>query len=64
MSVTSYRDLAVWQRAMELAEEAYRLAKLMPKAEEYRLISQLVRGLCPSPPISPKATPDQADVNF
>lgn len=44
MGVASYRDLAVWQRAMQLAEEAYRLAKLMPKAEEYRLISQLVRA--------------------
>ena len=29
---------------MQLATEAYRLAKLMPKAEEFRLTSQLLRA--------------------
>lgn len=42
--VRSYRDLVVWQKGMELAEEAYKLAKLMPKVEEYRLTSQLLRA--------------------
>ncbi|HYG26941.1 MAG TPA: four helix bundle protein [Caulobacteraceae bacterium] len=44
MGVTSYRDLTVWRRAMELAEETYRVARLLPKTEEYRLTSQLVRA--------------------
>jgi four helix bundle protein len=42
--VRSYRDLVVWQKGMELVEEAYKLAKLMPKTEEYRLTSQLLRA--------------------
>jgi four helix bundle protein len=42
--IESYRDLTVWQKAMDLAEEAYRLSRLMPKAEEYRLTSQLLRA--------------------
>jgi four helix bundle protein len=42
--VRSYRDLVVWQKSMELAEEAYKLAKLLPRAEEYRLTSQLLRA--------------------
>ena len=44
MSVVSYRDLMVWRRAMELAEEVYRLSRLLPKAEEYRLTSQVLRS--------------------
>ncbi|MFZ5670184.1 MAG: four helix bundle protein [Pseudomonadota bacterium] len=40
----SYRELAVWRRAMDLAEEAYRLSKGFPKVEEYRLTSQLLRA--------------------
>ncbi len=42
--VRSYRDLVVWQKAMLLTEEAYRLAKVMPRSEEYRLTSQLLRA--------------------
>jgi four helix bundle protein len=42
--VRSYRDLVVWQKGMELAEEAYTLAKLMPRTEEFRLTSQLLRA--------------------
>jgi four helix bundle protein len=44
LSIQSYRDLLVWQKAMRLAAEAYRLARLLPKAEEYRLTSQLLRA--------------------
>jgi four helix bundle protein len=42
--VRSYRDLVVWQKGIELAEEAYKLAQLMPRNEEYRLTSQLLRA--------------------
>jgi hypothetical protein len=34
VTVKSHRDLLVWQKSMQLAVEVYRLAKLMPKAEE------------------------------
>ena len=49
MGVQSYRDLLVWQKAMRLAAEAYRLAQLLPKAEEYRLTSQLLRAAASVP---------------
>jgi len=42
--IESHRDLKVWQKGMELAEEAYRLARLLPKVEEYRLTGQLLRA--------------------
>ena len=40
----TFRDLNVWQKAVELAEESYRLAKKLPKAEECGLASQLRRA--------------------
>jgi four helix bundle protein len=49
LSIQSYRDLLVWQKAMRLAAEAYRLAKLLPRAEEYRLTSQLLRAAASVP---------------
>jgi four helix bundle protein len=49
LSIQSYRDLLVWQKAMRLAAEAYRLARLLPKAEEYRLTSQLLRAAASVP---------------
>ena len=39
-----YRSLTVWERSMELAEEVYRLTKLMPDTERYGLISQMQRS--------------------
>ena len=44
MGVTSYRDLTVWRRAMELVEETYRVARLLPKTEQYALTNQLLRA--------------------
>jgi four helix bundle protein len=42
--VRSYRDLRVWQKAMALVVESYRLAKLLPKSETYGLIGQIQRA--------------------
>ena len=39
-----YRDLKVWQSAMLLAEEIYRLCGNFPKHEIYGLASQLQRS--------------------
>jgi four helix bundle protein len=49
LGIQSYRDLLVWQKAMRLAAEAYRLGRLLPKAEEYRLTSQLLRAAASVP---------------
>jgi len=47
--IESHRDLKVWQKGMELAEEVYRLAKVLPKTEEYRLTGQLLRAAASVP---------------
>ena len=44
MSLRSYRDLVVWQRSMELAEELYRLCGAMPRYEIFGVTSQLRRA--------------------
>lgn len=44
MDQSGYRGLTVWQRAMELAEEVYRLTDLLPATEKYGLSSQLQRA--------------------
>jgi four helix bundle protein len=40
----SYRDLIVWQKAIELALVAYRLTEQFPKREIYCLASQIRRA--------------------
>ena len=40
----SYKELIVWQKAMDLVEEIYRLVKLLPKEEQYALSDQLRRA--------------------
>ena len=47
--IKSFRDLDVWRKAMDLCVEAYRLSKLMPKVEEFRLTGQLVRAAASVP---------------
>ncbi len=42
--ITSYRDLFVWQKSMELVKEIYRATKLFPKDETYGLSSQMRRA--------------------
>ena len=42
--IRSYRDLRVWQKAMALVVESYRVAKLLPKSETYGLIGQIQRA--------------------
>jgi len=44
VSVRSYRDLLVWQRAMDLVVESYQVSKLFPKSEIYGLTGQLQRA--------------------
>jgi four helix bundle protein len=40
----SYRDLIVWQKAMALAREAYKLSKGLPRSEAFGLLTQIRRA--------------------
>ncbi len=40
----SYRELLVWQKAMDLVEATYRLAKQFPASERFGLTSQMQRA--------------------
>ena len=44
MSFKNYRDLEVWQKAMDLVVECYQITKKFPKSESYGLASQLQRA--------------------
>lgn len=44
VSLADHKKLDVWIRSMDLAEAIYAAAKHMPKQEEYRLTSQLIRA--------------------
>jgi four helix bundle protein len=48
-TITTFRDLRVWQAAMELAEEIYRLTRSFP-AEEARELVALMRQAAVSIP--------------
>jgi four helix bundle protein len=49
MPLRSYRDLVVWQRSMELAEEVYRLCGGMPRYEVFGIASQIRRASTSTP---------------
>jgi hypothetical protein len=40
-----HRDLIVWQRAMDLVVESYRLSRALPREQLYGLTSQLRRAV-------------------
>jgi four helix bundle protein len=42
--VTHYKDLLVWQKAMALAKETYKMTASFPGDERYGLTSQMRRG--------------------
>ena len=42
--IKSYRDLLVWQQAMDLAVSSYKLSKKFPKEDLFGLTSQLRRS--------------------
>ena len=44
MAVRDYKDLLVWQKAMELVTELYRIVKILPKEETYALSDQMRRA--------------------
>jgi four helix bundle protein len=44
MRIQNYRDLKVWQRAIELVVATYTIAAALPKEEAYGLCSQMRRA--------------------
>ena len=44
MGVPSYQNLIVWQKAMDLTTEIYRLTKKLPREETYALADQMRRA--------------------
>lgn len=49
MAINSYRELIVWQRAMELVHEVYALCKQLPARENFILVSQMLRAVISIP---------------
>jgi four helix bundle protein len=43
-SIKSFRDLRVWQAAIDLVEQVYTLTQMFPKQEMYGLASQMQRA--------------------
>jgi four helix bundle protein len=43
-TINSFKDLIVWQKAMELAREVYSITELLPPKENYGLSSQMRRS--------------------
>jgi four helix bundle protein len=43
LSDYSYRDLKVWQKTIDLAEQVYSISKIFPREEQYGLTSQMRR---------------------
>lgn len=42
--INSFQDLSVWQKAMDLVVEAYRIVRVLPKEERYALAVQMRRA--------------------
>ena len=47
--VQSYRDLIVWQKAMELADRAFAISEFMPKSQRFVLCAQIERAAASLP---------------
>ena len=43
-AIQSYRDLIVWQKAMELVTELYQITRIFPAEEMFGLVSQMRRA--------------------
>ncbi len=44
MLMHQYKELKIWQKAMDITTEIYRITKLFPESERYGLISQMNRA--------------------
>lgn len=48
-TVTNYKDLIAWQKAMDLVEGVYRLSALFPSEERFGLTAQIRRAAVGTP---------------
>lgn len=44
MKISSYKDLIVWQKSMDLVTEIYKLTKQFPKSETFGIAQQMQRA--------------------
>lgn len=44
MGITTYRDLRVWKKGVEVVKDIYAMTKELPKEEQYNLTSQMRRS--------------------
>ena len=49
MSLKTYKNFIVWQKAMDLTVEIYRLVKFLPREETYSLSDQMRRAVISIP---------------
>jgi four helix bundle protein len=42
--ISTYKDLIVWQKSMQLVKDVYQLSKTLPNNEKFNLISQITRS--------------------
>ena len=56
MKVKNFRELIVWQKALDLVEETYKASKSFPKDELYGLTSQIRRAVVSIPTHYPLPT--------
>lgn len=49
MRARDYKDFIVWQKAIDLSVEIYKLVKLLPKTETYALSDQMRRAVVSIP---------------
>ncbi len=49
MSVQHYRQLMVWQKAMDLAEQCYQITKSFPSEKRFGMVSQIRRAAASVP---------------
>lgn len=48
-SISSYRDLIIWQHSMDTTEMVYEFAAQLPDVERYRLVDQMCRAAVSMP---------------
>lgn len=62
--MSSYRDLKVWQKSIELVEEIYRATQDFPAGEQYGLTAQLQRATVSIPSNIAEGKGRGGDVEF
>lgn len=55
MNNSSFKQLAIWQKGMDIVEEIYKLLILLPVEERFALCDQMRRCSVSIPSILPKA---------